>query len=177
MITPWGNEDYEVHWGFADYKDKVILDIGADYGSTADFFLHKGARNVIAIECHPEHFQRLEALAKENPGMVAINMRIASATDFLVLLKQYDVDIMKVDCEGCEAWLLELDDVALSQVPEYLVEIHSRESAEIFGNLHPYGDLEELRGRLLKKFKCCGFEIVREFKYCSAVWVIHAIRA
>lgn len=175
MKPPFG-ENYEVHWGSADYKGKVVLDIGADYGSTADFFLGKGATKVIAVERDKGFFERLYTLSLGRPEIVAVGRDVATTADFLVLLEEYDADLMKVDCEGCEAFLLELDDAIFSRVPEYLVEVHSKETTEICGNCHPYGGLEDLRKRFLEKFGHCGFEIVREFKYCSAVWVIHACK-
>jgi predicted methyltransferase len=46
---PIFGEDYSKHWK-ADFKGKVVLDLGADYGSTAFYFLQKGAREVIAVE-------------------------------------------------------------------------------------------------------------------------------
>src|SRR4030042_374590 len=47
---PFIDEDYNHHWGFADFKGKSVLDLGADYGSTAWFFIEKGAKLVVAVE-------------------------------------------------------------------------------------------------------------------------------
>lgn len=43
-------ENYDVQWGQTNYKDTIVLDFGADVGSTASFFLQKGAKKVVAIE-------------------------------------------------------------------------------------------------------------------------------
>jgi GT2 family glycosyltransferase len=32
-------ENYDYHWGFASFRNKTVLDIGDDYGSTASYFL------------------------------------------------------------------------------------------------------------------------------------------
>jgi len=174
-VKPLHRANYEVHWGPIDYKGKVILDIGADYGSTADFFLRKGAMKVIAVERDQGYFERLCARSLGQPEIVPVSKDMVAPTDFLALLEEYDVDIMKVDCEGCEALLLELDDDVFSRVPEYLIEVHPKETAEICNNPHPYGGLEDLRRRFLEKFERCGFEVVRGWAYRS-VWVIHAQR-
>ena len=43
-VRPIYDEDYDFQWGKIDYKGKTVLDLGADIGSTADFFLGKGLR-------------------------------------------------------------------------------------------------------------------------------------
>jgi len=49
-ILPIFNEDYNECWGCVSYKDKTVLDLGADYGSTVYYFLKNGAKKVIAVE-------------------------------------------------------------------------------------------------------------------------------
>ena len=66
-VKPWEDLDLDTHWGWLDVEGKVVLDVGADYGSTADFFLQRGAARVIAVEGDPRSFRRLEALAKPLP--------------------------------------------------------------------------------------------------------------
>lgn len=43
MIIKSTNEDFDYHYGFKDisWNDKIILDLGADYGSTAECFLER----------------------------------------------------------------------------------------------------------------------------------------
>ena len=54
-----GLEDYRQDYGMVDYAEKVVLDLGADVGSSADYFLRCGARRVVAVEGHPALYQEL----------------------------------------------------------------------------------------------------------------------
>ena len=52
-------EDYNKMYGFLDYTNKKVIDIGADIGSTALFFLDKGANIVLAVEGNKERYKEL----------------------------------------------------------------------------------------------------------------------
>jgi len=68
-----------------DVKDKVVVDIGADWGSTSLYFLARGARKVIA-------FDRVEPKLQVK-GIEWHGLWNGSPVPG---------DILKVDCEGCE---------------------------------------------------------------------------
>ena len=101
------------------------MDVGADWGRTADYFLQKGAEGVIAIEGNPVFYEKLEENAKLLPGMIPVFLLIQHLDDFVDLIKRWSPDLMQVDCEGCEAFLFQVPDEIFSQIPEYLIEIHS----------------------------------------------------
>lgn len=153
-VKPWHGEDYGEAWGFLDFKNKVVLDVGADYGSTAVFFLEQGAKRVIGVECRKKDYRRMEALSKILP-LVPVYMRISSAADYKQLIDQFNVDLMKIDCEGCEAYLLDLDDDWFAKVPEYAIELHNQANSIQCGNPHNYGN--DLRKPFVQKFTRCGF--------------------
>jgi len=128
-------EDYEAHWNVTSFKDKVILDIGADWGTTAIFFLKKGAKKIIAVEpADPRigHFAKLEEYWKDYPEiLIPISCEIPDTPqNFEKYIRDYKPDIVKIDCEGCEKALLSVDKKLIEMVPEYLIEIHK-------GWLHP----------------------------------------
>ena len=68
-----------------DVKGKVVVDIGADWGSTSLYFLARGARKVIA-------FDRVEPKLQVK-GIEWHGLWNGSPVPG---------DILKVDCEGCE---------------------------------------------------------------------------
>jgi len=70
---------------------KVVVDIGAGEGESVQFFLNHGAEKVIAIEGDEEAFKMLEENFKDNPKVICIKAMI---------------DIIKIDCEGCEKGLV-----------------------------------------------------------------------
>lgn len=159
-LPAWGGEDFERFWGHVNYKDKVVLDIGADYGSTASFFLKKGASRVIAVEGNKEYFDRLKANAKDVPSVVPVERWVKTPKQFEELILEYEPDILKADCEGCEVHLADVQNSIFSKVPSYVLEVHS----------------ETIWGRLNDKFKGLKYEIVHKDKWCPAAMIIHAKR-
>lgn len=117
---------WEAEYGFVDYKGKKIMDIGADWGRTADYFLQKGAKAVVAVEGAPFFYETLKENAKLLPGIIPVFLLIRHPDDFVDLIKRWSPDLMQVDCEGCEAHLFQVPDEIFSRVPEYLIETHSQ---------------------------------------------------
>lgn len=108
-----------------DYGGKTILDIGADYGSTASFFLSKGAKSVVAVEPDMERFRKLQEYADETEMLTAINMKIVGANQMEDLLVRFKPDVVKLDCEGCEQVLADVKE-EIARIPSmYVIEMHS----------------------------------------------------
>jgi hypothetical protein len=124
---------YLIHLDF-DYKNKVILDIGAEVGTSADFFLKRGAKYVWCIEGDP-----LEAsLCQQNINKffpdkaLAIPFWIDSPYGFERLFSAYGAtsslpaDIIKIDIEGWECCLLGMNDDIFAAQKEYIIDTHSK---------------------------------------------------
>jgi hypothetical protein len=124
------DEDYERFYGYASFKGKVLLDIGADYGSTAMFFLRKGARKVIAVEGDRILYKRLLNTAERYCNIMPVFLYISKKQDFEKLILIYRPAIMKVDCEGCESHLLKINSQIFSDVEEYIIEAHGQKLIE-----------------------------------------------
>ena len=114
------------HWR-ADYVRKTVLDFGADYGSTAQFFILEGARKVIAVERDPVAFEKLVKNAEGNPNVRCIPKDVQSGKDLEEIFALEAVDICKMDIEHAERFLTDVPDKVLEQVPLYLIETHSPE--------------------------------------------------
>jgi hypothetical protein len=119
--------DYEKHWGVIECRDKVVLDLGADYGSTAKFFLEKGAKMVIAVEGDERLAHKLRKNSERVKGIIAVGLRIACAKDIENLILEFKPDVVKVDIEGAEVFLKGVDSHIFSLVNEYAVETHDKE--------------------------------------------------
>lgn len=124
-VNPVYDEDYERFYGKLDYAGKRVLDIGADIGSTADFFLLRGARDVVAVEPNPSFYEELVKNAEKLGGIQPVKMRIESPDDLIHLYGRYNPDIVKMDCEGCEIHALFLNDNLFAIPIGYVVETHS----------------------------------------------------
>ena len=118
-------DSWEAEYGFVDYEGKKVMDVGADWGRTADYFLQKGAKGVIAIEGDPVFYEKLKENAKLLPDMIPIFLPIRHPDDFIDLIKRWSPDLMQIDCEGCEAFLFQIPNEIFSRIPEYLIETHS----------------------------------------------------
>jgi predicted RNA methylase len=130
-LTIWSLENLEGMYGLLDYRGKSVLDIGADWGTTACFFLRRGARSVIAVEGDLSRYNRLvENIGGDCrvfPFFCWINNK-AKARRFL----EYNAEIVKIDCEGCEDHFLEIADSVFSMPEAYVVETHSWEATKRF---------------------------------------------
>lgn len=136
-LEPMTGENYELHWAYTDYTGKTILDIGADYGSTAYWFFEHGAKKVIAVEMDNNHYAQLEKNADEN--VIPLHMCISQPSDYESLISQHKPDIVKIDIEGYEKPLSKANPEIIKTVPEYLIETHNAdifcELATMFNNL------------------------------------------
>jgi hypothetical protein len=137
---PYNDEDYNHHWGFTDFKGKTVLDLGADYGSTAWFFLEKGAKSVVAVEGEPGRAKTL-ATNSAKYGFTSFEKTVSSPKDIERFIENYRFDVAKVDIEGAEIYLLNCRSDLLDKVPLWMIESHS----------------DELTGSVSKLFEEFGF--------------------
>jgi protein-L-isoaspartate O-methyltransferase len=82
---------------------KTVLNVGAGEGETAAFFFSRGAKRVICVEPDPRRASRLLVNAEKNSWNCRVIQEKFSA-DHMVA---EPFDFMEMDCEGCEAALLD----------------------------------------------------------------------
>ena len=126
-VEPIYREDYQVHWGFTDYHSRRVLDLGADEGSTAYWFLEQGASFVCAVEKNPEYLASLRKnTAMDDRVYVPINMKgIESSDDIESLIFAWKPHIVKMDIEGDERFLPGVDRNIAGLPADYLIETHT----------------------------------------------------
>jgi len=98
-------QEYAKAYSYFDVKELVVLDIGADIGSSAVWFLQHGAKKVICYSLEQQGFfdERIEWHGEWNGEYIP-------------------ADLLKMDCEGCECKLsIEL----LNRYKYYYVAIHT----------------------------------------------------
>ncbi len=118
-------EDCDAHWNYTSFKDKVILDLGADYGSTVRYFLKKGARFIIAVEGNPKLAQELKKRYQSSGKVMCEELMIGSTEDLNKFICRKDIDVAKVYIEGAEKFLLSIPSIV--NIPTWLIETHSKE--------------------------------------------------
>jgi len=151
-IWPCYNENYDQLYGAIHYAGKKVLDIGADVGSTADFFLRRGTTEVVAVEGSQEMYNELAKNATKIPEIKPIFLYIDKPEHYEQLIKTHHPDVLHADCEGCEKHLFNVSDEVFSMVPEYMVETHG-------------GDVYSA---MLEKCKRNDYEIVNVLNYYDA---------
>ena len=140
--------EFELAYGKLDVKDKTITIIGNDCGSSALYFLLKGAKKIIGYEKSDELNKRFkEKVCKEFQicDKVEINGEWSA--------NQYpNTDVFIMDCEGCEG---KLDFSQLQKYKQYCIAIH---------------DWTENRFELMKKLYGTILTFIsddnREFVFC-----------
>jgi len=130
-IFPLYNENYDDCWGSVDYKDKVVLDLGADYGSTAYYFLKHGAKRVVAVEGDPPLASQLLTNYDNHPQVECVYGWIDAPKGIEFLIRRYcahpSCDLAKVDIEGAEKHIAMVDPQWLLSIREWLIEVHKKE--------------------------------------------------
>lgn len=154
-------DDYNMHWGYTSFVNKTILDLGADYGSTADYFLRRKAQKIIAVEGNASFARQLKNNFRNNDKVVPIELMIKTPSDIAGLICKYKPDIVKVDIEGAEENIINCPDDVLNSVNEWLIECHSHELFQSIKN----------------RFLNLGFKVLRVpyVDYIKRVLYVHGL--
>jgi hypothetical protein len=107
--------DYIWSYGSIDWSGKTVLDIGAEIGSSAWFFLMNGATYVYMLESSQAYKTTYENLKQRYPILNSSAM-LGSLQDIP------NIDVLKMDCEGCELELL--TEGLLASAKEFAVGLH-----------------------------------------------------
>lgn len=126
LLPPIANESYDRHWYYVSFKDKIVLDLGADYGSTSSYFLWRGAKHVVAVEANKELAEALRKNFRNDVRVTPMERFIQTSEDIDAIIAQYTPDIVKMDIEGYELSLLSCKNT--EKVKEWLIECHNRQS-------------------------------------------------
>ena len=109
--------EFDLAYGKLDVKDRTITIIGNDCGSSALYFLLKGAKKVIGYEKSGELNKRFKEKVCKDFNIcdkVEINGEWTG--------KEYpNTDVLIMDCEGCEK---NLDFSQLLKYKQYCIAIH-----------------------------------------------------
>lgn len=132
LLSQWDVpiETWEKHWGFVDFTGKRVMDVGADWGRTADYFLQRGAKIVIAVEGKASFYAKLLENSKIVEEIIPVHLSVGTPADFIKLIKVWTPELLQVNCERCEKNLFPIPDEVFSTVNEYLVETHTYDLKE-----------------------------------------------
>lgn len=157
--TKWGN--YDLEYGRLAVEGRIVLDLGAERGTTAQYFLAKGASRVYVSERDPAYRGRLARWASIEPRVRTLPP-LDTPADYRDWMERIQPAAVKVDIEGAEALLLECPDEAIAMPREYAIETHS----------------PALHAAIVARLDHCGYQvtITRRFEVNPNVIVLYAIR-
>ena len=99
----------------------------------------------------------------DDDDVVPVNLEISRPEHIETLIRKYNPDLLKTDCEGCEIVLIEADEEALKKVPEYLIETHDHVSRS------------EMTSQIEDVFRRIGYSH-ETYEVLPSVRVVHAKR-
>ena len=116
MVSEWSlwNDYYIPPSGIVG---KTILEVGAGCGESAALLFEKGAKRAVCVERSSEEVAYLRENVKANGWNVEI---VPTAFNLSLLTDEFN--LVRMDCEGCEAELLRLD-----KLPNVIAEVHTEE--------------------------------------------------
>lgn len=121
MVSEWGlwNKYYVPPGGLTG---KTVLEVGAGCGESTALLFERGAAKVVCVEPASDEV----ALLRENIQRNGWNAEVI-ATTFEPSLLSDSFDLVRMDCEGCEAELL-----GQVRLPKLITEVHSAEVKQEF---------------------------------------------
>jgi len=157
--TKWG--DYPLEYGRLEVAGQAVLDLGAERGTTAQYFLARGARTVFVSEIDVRCLERLGRVAAVDPR-VRLLPPLLTPSDYDAWMRTYAPSRVKVDIEGAEVHLLECSEAAFRTPAAYAIETHT----------------PALHARLLARLGRCDYQITitRQFRSNPNVQVLYAVR-
>ena len=84
LADVFGSQEFEQ----LDFKDKIVLDIGANIGDSSIYFAHMGAKRVIAVEPFPKSFDSLKKniiLNEVSDKIICLNIAISDKNGTIYL--------------------------------------------------------------------------------------------
>ena len=116
--SPYWNE-YDKFYNNIDYNNKVVIDIGADIGSSAMYFLQHGANHVYGFSLDKQYFKN-KNYTHYKYSIEKINYVINNIMPYYMATGNNL--ILKMDCEGCE-WNFTID--FIKQFSEWIIALHN----------------------------------------------------
>ena len=122
QLDNWVNfKEYCRYYWLINYKNKVVVDYGADIGSSAIYFLSKGATKVFCYEIEKNAIKKYNEIVKYMPEFK--NLDLINKVKYNI--KNAKGEILKMDIEGSEERLLSKS--YLDNFQEFIIALHPQD--------------------------------------------------
>lgn len=113
-------KEYSRYYSSINYRNKTVVDWGADIGSSAIYFLSKGASKVYCYEVDKSKIKKFN-IAKSMPEFRQYNLR----NKIKYNIPNAKGDILKMDIEGSEAKVL--SEEYLNYFSKFIIALHPQQ--------------------------------------------------
>lgn len=155
LLTLESSEYYpecETFYSQLDVRNKVVMDVGCDFGTTPVYFLRKGASAVIGFSKDKQYFRKPHY---EHHDLTAEPEALSRAIEKILDSKRESRDpmVLKSDCEGCE-W--DFTEKFVDRFDDWIIAVHTPVRNQ---NLL---DHVKKSGKLIGSQKGCEFGIYKK---------------
>jgi hypothetical protein len=122
------SEDPIEHWSdITDVEDKIVMDLGCgwlfqNHQSTPEYFINRGAKHLIGVDAACGEIHKLKELY---PHHTFVCKTILSEVDLIELFNEYKPQVIKMDIEGYESVIQNMNKEDFTCVEEIGVEYHN----------------------------------------------------
>ena len=113
-------KEYSRYYSSINYLGKIVVDWGADIGSSAIYFLSKGARKVYCYEVDKSKIKKFNVV-KDMPEFKQFNLRDTVEYN----IPNAKGTILKMDIEGSEAKVL--SEEYLGHFSKFIIALHPQQ--------------------------------------------------
>lgn len=116
------------HWSdISNVQGKIVMDLGCgwlfqEHESTPEYFINRGAELLIGVEAACGEVQKLKELF---PTHTFVCKTILSTDDLIQLFTEYKPQVIKMDIEGYESVIENMDASHWESIEEIGVEYHN----------------------------------------------------
>ena len=121
LLTLKSSEYYpecEKFYSILDVKDKIVYDVGCDFGTTPMYFIKKGAAKVIGFSRDKQYFYDYRYKHFNSD----VSLLIPSISNEINASNDKRRFVLKSDCEGCE-WNFTQDFIELFE--DWIIAVHT----------------------------------------------------
>jgi hypothetical protein len=123
------SESPDIHWGFLDIRNKVVLDLGcginSEFTPTPVYFLQeRKASKVIGVDGNPQSYEWFKQNYNVQHFIPHMDM-VDRHEKFIMYMDYYKPQVMKIDVEGSEIMMNAIEYKHFDGIDEIAVEYHN----------------------------------------------------